>query len=182
MTGRKLLEQGGTIKVIPSEDRTVWKFCNASPTECVNISPEEIITIPSLSGLYKEIHERAPHAKIRVLLYPRLFSNNIGEKCEVKSDIPVYSVTSNVAKKLNELADTLNGIIRSEIDKAIMEVKDIDIKAIDPNNDALEGHRLCDNEPWINGLIPEGSEPSVFSFHPNEDGQRHFEEVMEESL
>jgi hypothetical protein len=179
--GKILLEQGGTIKVSPAKDfpGTVWSFCDP---ECVKNNPGNTITLPSLSDLYKEIHTRAPKAKIRVLLYPRLFSANIVDRCVVKSGIPEYSVKADIAKKLNDLADNLNGIIQGAIQKVKNEGSGIDIKEVNPNTE-FNGHRLCDmQESWINGLILNGVQASEFSFHPNAEGQRRFEKVFESNF
>jgi len=41
------------------------------------------------------------------------------------------------------------------------------------------GHGLCGADPWINGLILNGTTPSPYSFHPTATGQSHFASEIE---
>jgi hypothetical protein len=179
--GGALISNGGTILVHPSRDPvpgTTWDFCD---NKCVKKYPTKSLTVPSLAGLLQQIHTRAPNAKIRFLLYPRLFPTKAdADTCLV--GLPDYKVTGKVTSRLNELGDSLNEVIRSQVD-AVQEAG-VDIEPVDPNEEELEGHRLCDSkEPWINGVIASPDKwTKVFTFHPKAVGQRYFAEIIVLSL
>jgi hypothetical protein len=173
-----LLSNGGNIMVHPSKDPvpgTTWSFCDDWNRCAKTSASDKIVTVPNFSGLLQQIHERAPHAKIRVLLYPRLFSDRT-DNCTVA--LPNYSISGKSAHELNRLADELNTTILYQVNQA--KAKGIDASPVDPNKDEFDQHRLCDSgKSWFNGAILWARE---FSFHPNAEGQRHFADWIKGTL
>ncbi len=193
--GIKLLSSGGSISLHP-EDGT-WSFCTGS---CLKWAPRlnpysgnVTLTVPSLADLYREIHKRAPNAKIRVLLYPHLFPANPPSDCTVGT-FPSrvahrYHLTHDEMTELNKLGDRLNSTISTQV--AAAAASGIDIKAVNPDSPSgpaagFSGHAICDSgTPWINGVMWDGPflwDTSPFSFHPNALGQAEFGDLMQVNL
>lgn len=176
--GSGLLQTGGKIVVQPSRDPvpgTTWDYCN---DQCARTSPSRVVTVPSFSGLLEEIHKRAPNSKIRVLLYPRLFSDHLSTNCIVRNGLLKYSVSLKSAQKLNDLAKLLNATIVDQIEQA--KTTGMNVEPVDPNTDTLEPHRLCAiGSSWFNGAV---ILPREFSFHPNAAGQRYLAELVKSKL
>lgn len=180
--GRSLLENGGKIIVHPSKDAvpgTTWDLCN---NQCTQQSSAQILTVPNFSGLLGEIRQRAPHAKIRVLLYPLLFPEKLTDKCIVNHGVADLAFQTSVSAKsailINQLADQLNTTIKDQVSQA--KAMGIDVQFVDPNTEAFKPHRLCASpDPWINGAI---YSQKVFSFHPTAAGQQYFADLIKSTL
>ena len=192
--GEKLLSEGGYIVLKPKDG--TWFFCDKS---CAKWAPKlsrssgyVAVTVPSLAGLYTQIHHRAPNAKIRVLEYPHFFAANPPSRCvvgrfrSISGVVHEYSLTKTVMLTLNSLADKLNAVISDQI--AVARQDGIDIEATNPNIPigpvpGFAGHGLCDlQSPWINGILWNGNflnQISPFSFHPNADGQAEFADLLQ---
>ncbi|HEX2132017.1 MAG TPA: SGNH/GDSL hydrolase family protein [Actinophytocola sp.] len=109
-------------------------------------------TLPGLlNGLYTEIRDRAPNARVAVVGYPRLFN---GESCNFGARISRAEQTS-----LNATADLLATTIGRQA--AAHGFAFVDVRS------AFTGHAVCDDVEWINGL----SNPILESYHPNTAGQ-----------
>jgi len=193
--GIKLLSQGGYIVLKPKDG--TWFFCDSSCAKWApKLSPSSgyvAVTDPSLSGLYRAIHVRAPNAKIRVLEYPHLFAANPPARCVVgvfparTGAIYEYSMTQKEMTTLNSLGDELNATISAQV--AIAKQAGIDIEAVNPNSPVgpvpgFAGHGICDLQtPWINGLLWPSqaflADFSPFSFHPNATGQAEFADLLQ---
>ncbi|HEU5126698.1 MAG TPA: SGNH/GDSL hydrolase family protein [Glycomyces sp.] len=105
-----------------------------------------------LGAAYGAVTAAAPNAEVVVLGYPRLFN---GEECNVITRIsPQEQALLNAAADL--LADTV-GATAGAHGFAYVDVRD-----------AFEGHAICDDAEWLNGI----SWPIAESYHPNRDGQR----------
>jgi len=107
-----------------------------------------------LDGLYKLIKTRAPHAKIIVLGYPRLFET--GWWCGVTGLI--YSSTER--KLLNSVADSLDATIQARARAAGLIFVDV--------RSRFAGHGICSRSPYINDFL---SLSTTGWFHPNSSGQ-----------
>jgi hypothetical protein len=180
--GSHLLKQGGTI-LLNTQDNS-YAFCD---NECVAVYSAldkqvpgfryQVVTVPSLVGLYDDIHQRAPQAEIRVLLYPHLFPASPPAKCTVGTYLHnTYGVNQTEMKAINAAGDTLDGIIAAAVSTA--SGQGIDIQDVDARP-GFAGHEVCSATPWLNGLI--GSN-QVYSFHPNALGQEEFAGLFEASL
>ena len=196
--GFKLLSNGGYILLHPAKkpQDVTWSFCTGI---CRTLGPKLsplgylALTVPSLADLYRQIHKRAPNAKIRVLLYPHLFPANPPADCTVGTFTSVsgvaqrYHLTRDEMTKLNKLGDRLNSTISTQVTAAAKS--GIDIKTVDPNSahgpvPGFSGHAICDSgTPWLNGVMwDKGAwlwDPSVFSFHPNALGQGELGDEMQ---
>jgi lysophospholipase L1-like esterase len=105
-----------------------------------------------LHAVYDAIEAAAPNAEVIVVGYPRLFN---GEQCNAITRIsPAEQAALNDAADL--LGDTI-GMVAASHDFTYLDVRD-----------AFEGHAVCDDTEWINGL----SYPIPESYHPNTAGQR----------
>ncbi|HJE59146.1 MAG TPA: SGNH/GDSL hydrolase family protein [Nocardiopsis listeri] len=102
-----------------------------------------------LDQTYGAITEAAPQAQVVVLGYPSLFELGpcgVGSIGEVKRE------------RLNQMADVLSDTIADRATSAGLTHVDV--------NGTFEGHRVCADEPWINGTKVPISE----SYHPNASG------------
>lgn len=100
------------------------------------------------------IRAAAPHAHVVVLGYPRLFE--LTPSC---ADPLAPNLTRR--SKLNEGADMLTSVLRSESQQHAFSFTDV--------RDRFAGHGMCSANPWINGpSVP----ASVGPYHPNQTGYR----------
>jgi lysophospholipase L1-like esterase len=105
-----------------------------------------------LHAVYDAVESAAPNADVIVLGYPRLFN---GEQCNAITRIsPAEQAALNDAADL--LGDTI-GTVAGSHGFAYVDVRD-----------AFQGHAVCDDAEWVNGL----SYPIAESYHPNTAGQR----------
>lgn len=177
--GTKLLKQGGTILLDTKDNSYVFcnKACAAQYSSQSKYSDLKVVTVPSLAGLYAEVHQRAPQAEIRVLQYPHLFPASPATSCTVASLFnQKYVVDQTEMKAINSAGDTLDGIIASAV--ATASSQGIDIQAVDTRPD-FAGHEVCGSAPWINALELSNQ---VYSFHPNAIGQQQFASLFEAQL
>jgi lysophospholipase L1-like esterase len=109
-------------------------------------------TLPgSVRTLYGRIRARAPHAKVVVVGYPRIFN---GEDCNA---LTFFSPSEET--RLNATADLLNSKLGSAAIGA-------GFGYVNPTS-RFVGHAVCGNPEWLNGL----SNPVTDSYHPNRSGQ-----------
>src|SRR5690606_14350470 len=105
-----------------------------------------------LDGLYTDIRNRAPNAKVIVVGYPRLFN---GEECNA-----LARISPEEQQRLNETADLLAGTIGGRASAHGCTFVDV--------RGSWTGHAVCDDVEWVNGL----SNPILESYHPNVAGHR----------
>lgn len=104
---------------------------------------------PKLTATYTEIRRAAPRARLVVLGYPRLFET---------TSCGFLSMSVDNRTVLNRGARLLEGIIRSQAQAAGAAYASVDA--------LFAGHRVCADDPWINGT-------DFFvrnSYHPTADG------------
>jgi lysophospholipase L1-like esterase len=116
-----------------------------------------------LDGVYSAIAERSPQADVYVLGYPRLFTEE--EPC---ATLP--NVTLDEQVRMNEAADLLADVIEGKAAEFGFTYVDV--------RDVYEGHAVCSEESWINGLV----NPPVDSFHPNAAGHQGYFQVLADVL
>lgn len=108
----------------------------------------------SLPGRYDtllgEISDLAPSADVRIAGYPRMFN---GTDCNAGT---FFSEAEMI--RLNDAADQLSGVIADRTAAAGFTYVDV--------IEAFDGHAVCDDPEWINGL----SWPIEESYHPNRAG------------
>jgi lysophospholipase L1-like esterase len=200
--GAQLLSQGGTILVNRADNS--FTFCDAlcqKANKLISLGGvplnglinRQVVTVPSLSGLYQAIHQRAPKARIRVLLYPHLFPAAPQGTCVVGGFSTLghsfqYTLSLDEMVAVNKKADDLDALIQSQVDIASghgIDVATIDARPAFSPLGPISGHTVCTPTPWLNGLILNSQpfpSPSVFSFHPNAVGQRNFADEFESAL
>lgn len=103
-----------------------------------------------LAALYASVRARAPHARVVVVGYPRVFS---GQDCNA---LTWFSASDRTL--LNATADLLDGQLRTSAAAAGFAWSD--------PRAAFTGHAVCDPSAWLNGL----SLPVTDSYHPNRSG------------
>lgn len=138
----------GTCTVATS-DRT----CNAAVDAAEAF---ERFVLPSrLTRTYTAIRRAAPHARVIVLGYPRLFE--LAPSCT-----DPHAPNLSRRRKLNHGADVLNDVIH----QAASQQSGFSFADV---RDRFTGHGVCSADPWING-------PSVLTslgpYHPNQAGYR----------
>ena len=109
-------------------------------------------TLPgSVRTLYGKIRSKAPHAKVVVVGYPRIFN---GEDCNA---LTFFSPSQET--RLNATADLLNSKLSRAATGSGFGYADPTARFV--------GHAVCGNPEWVNGL----SNPITDSYHPNRNGQ-----------
>ncbi|MDN3242987.1 SGNH/GDSL hydrolase family protein [Glycomyces tritici] len=113
-----------------------------------------------LHEVYAAIEAAAPNAEVIVVGYPLLFN---GEQCNVVTRIsPAEQAALNDATDL--LGDVIGTAARSH------GFRYADVRA------AFDGHAVCDDAEWINGL----SYPIIESYHPNKAGQAGYLDAVDD--
>jgi lysophospholipase L1-like esterase len=108
-----------------------------------------------LARTYTAIRHAAPHARVIVLGYPRLF--DLAPSC---ADPQAPDLTRRI--KINHGADVLNDVIHQAASQQ-SGFSFVDVR------DRFSGHGVCSADPWING--PSVPSP-VGPYHPNTGGYR----------
>lgn len=111
-------------------------------------------TLPAqLDSLYAAIRSRAPHAKVVVVGYPRIFN---GEDCNA---FTWFSPAEQ--SRLNQTADLLNA-------RTAAVASSRGFSFANPTG-RFVGHAVCAPDEWINGL----SNPITESYHPKVSGHAY---------
>lgn len=103
-----------------------------------------------LAGLYADMADAAPDARVIVVGYPKLFHE---KKC---GSAPGFSVVEQ--RRANTMAETLNAITAEVADETGFDFAD--------PVPHFEGHGICSPEPYLKGDDADGA------YHPNAAGQR----------
>ncbi|MGW6449209.1 SGNH/GDSL hydrolase family protein [Lentzea sp. NPDC055074] len=113
-----------------------------------------------LDTTYATIKDTAPHAKLVVLGYPRLFTPD--DECR--------TLSRSKRQVLNDAADQLSDEVSRAAERAGARYVDV--------REAFADHGVCSSQPWINGLVS----PTDDSYHPNRAGQAAYFEALTSSL
>ena len=167
-------------------------------------SPDGYITcVPSLSDLYKSIAQGSgPSARLRVLLYPHLFTTTPDARGCRLLDVTLYipvgiyrvrkvHVTADISQRnmkwINDGVDKTDLKIMQQV--AVARLAGVDIQVVDPRiafdnggSSSPGGHGACTRQPWIRGIYLNGFDPNPYSFHPNEIGQQQFYVAMRNAV
>ena len=146
--------------------------------------------VPSLAHLYELIQQHAPHASIYVLLYPHLFNDEPGpHQCDIygfgygRVGSHIFISQAN-QRFINAGVDQLDTEIISHVEEA--RAAGVNVTYIDPRlrfDDGGQGHGVCSDHPWINGLhLHFDGQPAPESFHPNAAGQAAFADAIQHDL
>ena len=148
------------------------------PEALTVFEPKVLALLPKhLEVTYQQIHAKAPHALIVVSGYPLLFPQKATKSCSVGLKLSLSAPVQNWMNDMGKLLD-------QEIATAVATVRGqgVDIRYVDPTS-AFTGHAVCDNTPWIYGLIGEVhigklNFVSPGSFHPNQAGQDAYAKLV----
>ena len=113
-----------------------------------------------LNTTYNNVKSRATTAKVEIIGYPHLFTDT-GTTCNANF------LTGSNEKKLNETADKLDAVIKSQAESH-------GFTFVDPRS-AFKAHEVCASEEWLNGQ----SNPLEESYHPNVKGYAQFRKEIE---
>jgi lysophospholipase L1-like esterase len=119
-----------------------------------------------LISVYTAVHAAAPHARVLVLGYPRLFSPR--PKATAPCDLAQVD-----AKAFSKAEDALNATIASAVKQADSLAGKHFAGFVD-NGKVYAGHELCAGPArasYLNGLELTSSGALPESFHPNRSGQ-----------
>jgi lysophospholipase L1-like esterase len=106
-------------------------------------------TLPArLDATYRDIHTRAPNARLVVLGYPHLYATG---SC-------LLEASTARRTRINAVADTLAAVTAQRV--AAAGGTFLDSRA------AFTGHEVCSGAPWLNGT----TFPITDSYHPNRSG------------
>lgn len=109
-----------------------------------------------LDRVYDAIRARTRKATfVMVVGYPRIF--NEGDECNA-----LGRISPEEQRKLNAVGDLLAAVTRRQADRHRF-------RFVDPRG-MFEGHAVCDEDEWINGV----SNPTSESYHPNREGHRAY--------
>jgi len=151
----------------PSCQAKFGKAVDRDLAEIASTNPKDKNTLLSL---YRAIRLAAPHARVLVLGYPRLFPLSPPARCE-----------TGVPARFFEQFDMvwLNGVATS-LDQAVREIAEsvgftyVDLYA------AFSDHELCTADPYLNRAIFFPKKSIVnWSFHPNVNGQSRFAALVQ---
>ncbi len=106
-----------------------------------------------LDRTYAAIRSRAPHARVVVLGYPRLF--------ELTASCGRFGMDVTKRRALDGAADALAGAIAARAGAAGFNF--VDVRGV------FAGHGICAGQPWINTT----TWPVTDSYHPNSAGYRY---------
>jgi lysophospholipase L1-like esterase len=133
-----------------------------------------LIEDATLTGIYRQIRQRAPQARVLVTGYPRIFpSNPPAGGCRIPG-VPKKTLNYTEMEAVNQLISRLNRVISRAVlaaDPTPLDATPGSVEMVDIYN-AFDHHELCTKHRFVNGIvgIPEVSQRQ--SIHPNRDGQR----------
>ncbi|GLU47806.1 SGNH/GDSL hydrolase family protein [Nocardiopsis ansamitocini] len=124
----------------------------------------------TFDGVVQEVRDRAPDARIVVVGYPRLFPQ--------EPTGMYYTLTPSDQRWLNKTILGFNKQLREAVAEADAEIADSgqvgSVEFVDAY-DALEGHEIGADKPWVNGVLLRDLSRGVAidrsTFHPNAQGQ-----------
>lgn len=105
-------------------------------------------------NLFAQIKSKAPNASVSVGGYPHIFN---GEDCNA-----LTFFSPDEESRLNGATSELDGLIRTKAGAN-------GFRYVDPVG-AFQGHAVCDDTEWLNGL----SNPVEESYHPNRAGNEAY--------
>jgi lysophospholipase L1-like esterase len=117
-----------------------------------------------LRGVYDAIRERAPHAKVLVVGYPRLFARK--HWCS-----RVGEIGNSEQRRLNEASNLLARTTNAEVARHD-GFRFVDLRP------AFNGHGVCSAAPRLIGV----TSPLTDSFHPTARGQEAYARVIKRRL
>jgi hypothetical protein len=185
------------------ETRLINDLGNDSDTLCQ--TPNGFTScVPSLSHLYGGIALASQlHVRVRVLLYPHLFTTAPSGSCTLlSSNVQVgpgqyVRLTAFISQKnmtwINAGIDRVDNKIIEQVNlarQAGLDVVQVDPRPAFDNGGTASpgGHGACTRQPWIRGLSlrffndgslkPIGADPTPYSFHPNATGQQQFQQAV----
>lgn len=153
-------------------------------TDCSNAVVGAGQVIPGQSAAttasIRQLRAEGPKAQILVTGYPRLFQPSAAA-CDIGSGVIIQPAQVSTLATLDELANQLNAAIAA----GVAASGDPNVKFVPAGT--FDGHGICTDDPWINGLIIVQNEQgqsvvSPRSFHPNAAGQQAYAAALRPAL
>jgi lysophospholipase L1-like esterase len=119
-----------------------------------------------LAAVYVAVHKAAPHAKLVVMGYPRLFS-------PTPSATAPCDVAAIDSKAFSKTEDALNASVAAAVKRANTAAHTKFATFVD-DGAVFKGHELCAGsaaKSYLNGLLLTSTSARAESFHPNRTGQ-----------
>jgi hypothetical protein len=146
----------------------------------------------TLAESLKLVHQAAPLAQIHLVGYPRLFPTSPPDVCNLKGWGGILAkIRKSQMEAINAGHDELISTMRSVASSLPY------VTFSDPT-EAFSGHEVCTADSYLRGVVfkipnwavnpihPEmpalNDLPNQVSFHPNENGQVAYADVLEESM
>jgi hypothetical protein len=120
----------------------------------------------ALIPMLRDVHERAPRARVLVTGYPRLFPDAPGDQCA--TGVPFIEWQIKEMTRLNALVTALDAQIRSATAEAGPWASYVDLE------NALAGHDACSSDRWVNLFRGVQGERRQESYHPTVAAQGEF--------
>ena len=118
------------------------------------LKPAEDRAFPKLHdellATLREIHRRAPHARIVLVTYPAILPPS--------GTCPKLGIDESDATVMRQVGDKLAELTRASAQQATVSLVDLTKLSVD--------HNACASSPWVNGSAPAQGE----QFHPNLSG------------
>ncbi|MFE5539412.1 GDSL-type esterase/lipase family protein [Streptomyces sp. NPDC056519] len=186
-------------KVVEACAKSFVDDCQDTPLDAkadprpLRVTAPELVrdtVVPSVDTVLRAIHERAPNARIVLMGYPRLISDEgkclrlvVNNGAELK-----IGISEKETAWLNESADYLDDRLNERVTALAAELG-APIAMADPRTD-LQGKGVCGDPESIHGVIlgktegedPDKMGPSQQSFHPNRRGTPLFADALNRTL
>jgi len=158
---------------------TVVGDCVAGPLPCSRLDAEINANLaklePALEAAYRQLHQRAPKARLVVVGYPQVVADpatvNVDTCKAVSTPVEERRVTSDDARWMRDKGAALSAVISKAAKAAGARYVDV---AAD-----FAGHEACSAKPWLSGFL---LTDIVASFHPTAAGQVELAKLVTQAI
>jgi len=158
---------------------TVVGDCVAGPLPCSRLDAEINANLarlgPALEAAYRQLHQRAPKARLVVVGYPQVVADpavvNVDTCKAVSTPVEERRVTSDDARWMREKGAQLSAVVGKAAKAA--GARYVDVAA------AFAGHEACSAKPWLSGFL---LTDIVASFHPTAAGQVELARLVTQAI
>lgn len=149
--------------------------CVAGPVPCARLDGEINANLaklePTLEAAYRQLRQRAPHARLVVVGYPQVVADPATvdlDTCKaVGTPVVDRRITGDDARWMRDKGAQLSGVIAKAAQAA--GARYVDVAA------AFAGHEACSAQPWLSGFLLTDLEAS---FHPTATGQAELAKLV----
>lgn len=162
---------GNDVSFEPTLTRCAIDVSGEDCDDALNASEAQVIALSVLlrNALEKIEEEIGQQTQVYVVGYPHILLPG-GAQCPGLA----YAFSNAELSRIYDLTDTLNDVISTET-----LAMGSQFHFVDPTLE-FSGHEVCSLEPYLNGFTPGSNQ--VYSFHPNEKGQRAYAKAISSSM